>query len=89
MRKPELDAQLGKGATSEAGSISSELLMCGGSVHIILLLPPVPRCLETTDVYIYGLFAIYLHVCIYVCCSDCDGVCVNVCCVARIVKDSV
>ena len=27
------------------GSISSELLMCGGSVHSILLLPLVARCL--------------------------------------------
>ena len=27
------------------GSISSELLMCGGCVHIILLLPLVARCL--------------------------------------------
>ena len=29
------------------------------------------------------------HVCFYVCCSDCVGVCGNVCCVAAIVKDSV
>ena len=28
------------------GNISSELLMCGGGVHIILLLPLVARCLE-------------------------------------------
>ena len=28
------------------------------------------------------------HVCFYVCCSDCMGVCRNVCCVAAIVKDS-
>ena len=32
------------------GSISSELLMCGGGVHSILLLPLVARCLETIDV---------------------------------------
>ena len=25
----------------------------------------------------------------YVCCCDCVGVCVNVCCVAAVVKDSV
>ena len=25
----------------------------------------------------------------YVCCSDCAGVCGNVCCVAAVVKDSV
>ena len=29
------------------------------------------------------------HVCYYVCCSDCEGVCRNVCCVASVVKDSV
>ena len=29
------------------------------------------------------------HVCFYGCCSDCVGVCGNVCCVAPVVKDSV
>ena len=29
------------------------------------------------------------HVCFYVCCSDCVGVCGNVCCVVAVVKDSV
>ena len=29
-----------------------------------------------------------VHVCFYVCCSDCVGVCGNVCCVAAVVKDS-
>ena len=29
------------------GSLSSELLTCGGRVHCILLLPIVARCLET------------------------------------------
>ena len=28
------------------------------------------------------------HVCFYVCCSDCVGVCGNVCCVAAVVKNS-
>ena len=28
-------------------------------------------------------------VCFYVCCSDCVGVCWNVCCVAAVVKNSV
>ena len=32
------------------GSISSELLMCGGGVRSILLLPLVARCLETINV---------------------------------------
>ena len=40
---------------SEAGSISSELLMCGGGVRSILLLPLVARCLETIDVCIWRM----------------------------------
>ena len=28
------------------------------------------------------------HVCFYVFCSDCVGICGNVCCVAAVVKDS-
>ena len=50
------------------GSLSSELLMGGGGVCSILLLPLVARYIETIDVCI--------------CCSDCVGVCWNVCCVA-------
>ena len=38
------------------GSISSELLMCGGGVRSILLFPLVARCLETIDVYGTCLF---------------------------------
>ena len=38
------------------GSISSELLMCGGGVHSILLLPLVARCIETIDVCMWGLW---------------------------------
>ena len=38
------------------GSISSELLMCGGGVRSILLLPLVARCLETIDVCIWSMF---------------------------------
>ena len=49
------------------GSISSELLVCGGGVRSILLLPLVARCLETIDVCILA------HVGFYVCCSDCVG----------------
>ena len=48
----------------------------------ILLLPIVARCLET-KMYVYGTCLFY------VCCSDCVGVCQNVCCVAAIVKNSV
>ena len=60
------------------GSISSELLVCAGGVRSILLLPLVARCLETIE-------CMYMaHVCFYVCCSDCVGVCGNVCCVAAV-----
>ena len=57
-------------------SISSKLLMRGGGVRSILLLPLVARCLETIDV------------CFFICCSDCVGVCRNVCCVAAVVENS-
>ena len=50
----------------------------------ILLLPLVARCLETIYVCMY-----MAHVCFYLCCSDCVGVCGNVCCVAAVVKNSV
>ena len=43
---------LGKGASS----ISSELLMCGGAVRSIVLLPLVARCLEAIDVCIWRMF---------------------------------
>ena len=36
-------------------STSSELLMCGGGVCSILLLPLVTRCLETIDVCIWRM----------------------------------
>ena len=38
------------------GSLSSELLICGGGVCSILLLPLVARCLETIDVCIWHMF---------------------------------
>ena len=38
------------------GSISSELLVCGGGVRSILLLPLVARCLETIDICIWRMF---------------------------------
>ena len=38
------------------GSLSSKLLMCGGGVRSILLLPLVGRCLETIDVCILRMF---------------------------------
>ena len=63
------------------GSISSELLMCGGGVRSILLLPLVARCLETIDVCIWRMFVLMSVVVIV-------WVCGNVCCVAAIVKDS-
>ena len=53
--------------------------MCSGGVLSILLLPLVARdhrCMYMTNF------------CVYVCCSDCVGVCGNVCCVVAVVKDS-
>ena len=38
------------------GIISSQLLMCGGGVRSILLLPLVARCLEIIDVCIWRMF---------------------------------
>ena len=38
------------------GSLSSELLVYGGDVRSILLLPLVARCLETIDVCIWCMF---------------------------------
>ena len=38
------------------GSLSSELLVCGGGVRSILLLPLAARCLETIDVCIWFVF---------------------------------
>ena len=38
------------------GSISSELLMRGGGVRSILLLPLVAGCIETIDVCIWRMF---------------------------------
>ena len=38
------------------GSNSSELIMCGGGVRSILLLPLVARCLETIDVCLWRVF---------------------------------
>ena len=43
-------------------------------------------CLLWLDAYRCMYMA---HVCFYVCCSDCVGVCENVCCVAVAVKNSV
>ena len=40
------------------GSISSELLMCGGGARSIFLLPLVARCLETINVSIMRMFVL-------------------------------
>ena len=42
------------------GNLSSELLMCGGGVRSILLLPLVARCLETIDVCIWRMYVLCL-----------------------------
>ena len=61
--------------------ISSDLVMCGGGVRSILLLPRVAIYRETIDVCIWCKFVL-------LCCSDCVEVCGNVCCVAAVVEDS-
>ena len=38
-------------------SITSELLMCGRGVRIIMLLPFVARCIEAIDICIWRMFA--------------------------------
>ena len=42
------------------GSISSELLMCGGGVRNSLLLPLVAKCLDTIDVCTWLMFVLCL-----------------------------
>ena len=42
------------------GSISSQLLMCGGGMRSILLLPVVARCLETIYVCLWRMFVLCL-----------------------------
>ena len=65
------------------GSISSELLMCGGCVCSISLLPLVARCLETIGVCICHMF-VFMSVVMTVWRSV--GMFY---CVAAVVKDSV
>ena len=48
------------------GSIYSELLMRGGGMRSILLLPRVARCLETIDVCIWRMLA-FMSVVVTVC----------------------
>ena len=43
------------------GSLSSELLMSGGGVRSILLLPLVASCLETIDVCLWLMF-VFMYV---------------------------
>ena len=38
------------------GILSSELLVCGGGVRSILLLPLMAKCLETIDVCMWRMF---------------------------------
>ena len=42
------------------------------------------HCLLSRD----NILMYMAHVCFYVCCSDRVGVCVNICCVAAVVKYS-
>ena len=64
------------------GSISSQLLMGGGGVHSILLLPLVARCIETIDLCIWRML-VFMSVVVIV------WVCGNGCYVAAVVEGSV
>ena len=68
-------SELGEGATTESENILSELLMCGGGVRSIVLLPLVASCIETINVCVWRMF-------VFVCCSDCVGY-VEMCVVQR------
>ena len=63
------------------GSLFLELLMCGGGVRSILLLPLVARCLETIDVCIWRMFknsgfsSLGVLKCVVCLCSGYDGCC--------------
>ena len=48
------------------GSISSELVMCGGCVRSILVFPLVARCLDTIDACIWSMF-VFMPVVVTVC----------------------
>ena len=61
--------------TSEARSISSELIICGGGVRSILLLSLVPRCLETIDICVCRLFVFMSVVVTLWECLLCSGHC--------------
>ena len=57
------------------GSLSSELLMCGGGMRSILLLPLVARCLETMDVCICFFLSVVVTMWRSVECLLCSGHC--------------
>ena len=67
-----------RGRRVRPGSISSELLMCGGDVRSILLLPLVARYLETIDVCIWHMF-VFMSIVVFVWglweCLLCSGHC--------------
>ena len=74
------------------GSISSEMLICGGMCSI-LVLPLVAGCVDTIGVCIWRMFYVCCCHAFYIYlegigCSDCVGFCGNVCCVAGVVEDS-
>ena len=66
----------GQGCDEWGGEVSSsELLVCGGGVRSILLLPLVARCLETIDVCIWRMF-VFMSVVVTVWeCLLCSGRC--------------
>ena len=75
-------SELGKGATSEAGSLSSVLPVCGGSVRSTLSLPSVARRPDNKCMYM-------AHVCFMSVVVTVWGSAGNAYCVAAVVKHSV
>ena len=77
-----IGSELGKGRTSEAGKClfrAANVWWKFAQYFDIAYSVYVPR----------GNRCVYMaHICYYVSCSDCVGVCGNVSCVAGIVKDS-
>ena len=51
--KKHISSELAAGAPSDAGSNSSELLMCGGGVCSIFVLPLVARCLCIWRMFVF------------------------------------
>ena len=83
LRKGDLFVELGKGATSAEGKSlfrAANVLWRCAQYSVIASCGYMPR--DNRCMYM-------AHICFYVCCTDCVGVCGKVCYVAAVVKNSV